>query len=84
MHKPKTWEYVLIIAIIIIAIIILFFKGSNNSSTNSASNPQVIPGVSGGNGGVGPVNITFTNLPSTSGIATYIPLFGFVRSGYSM
>ena len=83
-HKPRTWEYLAIIGAIIIVIILLYYFVKSPVANQTPSNPLVIPSSNSGNGGVGPVNINFTNLPTTNGIATYIPLFGFVRSGFSM
>jgi hypothetical protein len=78
----------IVIGVIILLLIWWFFNSGTSASTPESSPaplqvltiPQASPG-SPSPLGSGTVNVTWTNQPSTDGIQTYIPLFGFLRYG---
>lgn len=77
--KKHTEAYIMIVAVLLV-ILYIWWKLQGSSATTST--PETITTSSGPSPlGNGTVNISFQNQPSTQGISTYIPLFGFLRYG---
>jgi hypothetical protein len=71
-----TEAYIVIIAVLLVLIYLWWKLRTPSSSTTGATIPAAATPPQNG-----VVNVTYQNQPSTSGINTYIPLFGFLRFG---
>ena len=77
--KQKHFEALLIVGAVLAVLFFIWLRLRSNS-TAAASPAQVVQAATG-LAPSGVVNVNFQGQPTTSGIATYIPLFGFLRFG---